>query len=120
MEMEEKMEEMEEEKMKMKMEEKMEENGTPRDPGHPTTHVLAHKLTRYERIQVIGMRAEQLARGAQAFVDAAGTVGPYELAEKELDSERLPMIVVRNMPDGKPQYLRLSGGGGGPAPARAT
>lgn len=77
-------------------------------------HVLAQKLTRYERIQVIGMRAEQLARGAQAFVDATGTVGPYELAERELESQRLPMIVVRNLPDGKPQYLRLSGGG--PAP----
>jgi len=68
------------------------------------------RLTKYERIQVIGMRAEQLARGAQSFVDATDGADPYELAERELNARRLPFVVVRSQPDGKPEYLKLSSG----------
>lgn len=73
----------------------------------------AKRLTKYERTQVIGMRAEQLARGAQAFVDAPAAVAAssdvfYEIAERELDARRLPFIVVRTMPDGKTERIRIS------------
>jgi len=73
-------------------------------------------LTRYERTQVIGIRAEQLARGALAFVDTpvpsadshAPPVSMYDIAERELAAGKLPFIVVRHMPDGSKQHLRLS------------
>ena len=78
------------------------------------------RLTKYERTQVIGMRAEQLARGAQAFVDvtsaaaSAATLGGasvyYEIAERELEAHRLPFVVVRKMPDGKTERIRIGGG----------
>ncbi len=80
---------------------------------------LARRLTKYERTQVIGMRAEQLARGAQPFVDvtaadATSGVGGasvyYDIAERELEAHRLPFIVVRKMPDGKSERLRIGGG----------
>ena len=74
--------------------------------------VTTHPLTKFERIQVIGTRAEQLARGAQSFVEPSGDrkEEPYELAERELLSLRLPMIVVRTLPDGRSQQIRLSVG----------
>ena len=97
----------------------------------------AKTLTKYERTQVIGMRAEQLARGAQPFVQqqqqasegssapvqaaaaaaaAAAAIaggggsgsGVYDVAERELDEHRLPFVVVRTMPNGKTDQVRTS------------
>jgi DNA-directed RNA polymerase subunit K/omega len=94
----------------------------------------AKTLTKYERTQVIGMRAEQLARGAQPFVQqqqqapegsaaaasattpAAAAVaggggsgsGVYDVAERELDERRLPFVVVRTLPNGKTDQVRTS------------
>ena len=84
--------------------------------------VTHHPLTKYERIQVVGSRAEQLARGAQSFVlpIADRIESPYELAERELETLRLPMIVMRTLPDGRPQYVRLSTGDDIPASAVST
>jgi DNA-directed RNA polymerase subunit K/omega len=68
------------------------------------------RLTKYERIQVIGMRSEQIARGAQIMVQREDADTPYEIAERELSSGVMPFVVVRRMPDGKAEYLRLSDG----------
>lgn len=64
-------------------------------------------LTKYERTHVIGIRSEQLARGAQAFVDLPPPVHGmsansvyFAIAERELDEHRLPFLIVRKMPDG--------------------
>jgi DNA-directed RNA polymerase subunit K/omega len=66
-----------------------------------------YTLTKYERTHVIGIRAEQLARGAQAFVDLPPPVHGmsansvyFSIAERELDEHRLPFLIVRKMPDG--------------------
>lgn len=68
-------------------------------------------LTKYERTKIIGIRAEQLARGAQPFVEPAvldgGSFDPCELAERELRARVLPFVVVRRMPDGRRETLRL-------------
>lgn len=70
---------------------------------------FATVLTKYERTKIVGMRAEQISRGAQAFVDIPPGVpfDPVEVAERELMSRRTPMIVVRTMPEGKQTMLRL-------------
>jgi DNA-directed RNA polymerase subunit K/omega len=64
-------------------------------------------LTKYERTHVIGVRAEQLARGAQAFVDmppavrgASANAVYLAVAERELEEHKLPFKIVRKMPDG--------------------
>lgn len=79
--------------------------------------VTTHPLTKYERIQVIGVRSEQLARGSHPFVEPHPdrSESPYEIAERELKSLRLPMIVMRTLPNGKHQYIRLSDGEAGTA-----
>ena len=78
-------------------------------PTQEQKHASA-RLTKYERTQVIGVRSEQLARGAQAFVeiDPAGRETVFEIAERELDARRLPLTVVRSLPDGKTEHLRLA------------
>ena len=72
-----------------------------------------HGLTIYEYTNVIGTRAEQLARGAQPFVNVqfpseAEDVNMYEIAERELAAGKLPFVVVRKMPNGTHQYIKLS------------
>lgn len=73
------------------------------------------QLTKYERTYVIGVRAEQLARGAQAFVEnPRPVVGRssvptfYETAERELDAGVMPFVVCRRRPDGSQTTLRLA------------
>lgn len=58
----------------------------------------ARMLTKYERIKVVGVRAEQLSRGAEPFVpvpDKDPNFDPCIIAERELDQGVLPFIVVR-------------------------
>ena len=71
-------------------------------PGHDVKI-----LTKYERAKIIGMRAEQLARGSQPFVAIQGPFNPCEVAEKELMARVLPFIIVRTMPDGKTEHIKL-------------
>lgn len=72
----------------------------PRDP---------ETLTKYERTKIIGIRAEQLARGAQPFVDIdpGEPFDACEVAERELNSRLLPFVVVRHLPDGKAVHLGM-------------
>jgi DNA-directed RNA polymerase subunit K/omega len=67
-------------------------------------------LTKYERAKVVGMRAEQLARGMEPLVPvpADEPFDPEEVARRELLAGRLPFVVVRHTPDGKPVHLRLA------------
>jgi DNA-directed RNA polymerase subunit K/omega len=69
------------------------------------------RLTKYERTQVIGVRAEQLVHGAQAFVDVStlpAGASPYDIAERELLEHRMPFIIERTLPDGKTERIRLA------------
>jgi DNA-directed RNA polymerase subunit K/omega len=73
------------------------------------------RLTKYERVHVIGLRAEQLARGMQAFVTLPQPVHGasavdlfYDIAERELNAKRLPFIVVRQLLDGTSLHIRTS------------
>lgn len=81
----------------------------PGDAAH-IQHPYLTQLTKYERTKLIGMRAEQLARSAQTFVDIDPTrpFDPCEVAERELAAGRMPFMVRRTLPDGKHQTLSVS------------
>ncbi|MEW5315078.1 MAG: hypothetical protein WDW38_006530 [Sanguina aurantia] len=81
-----------------------------------TTAVRARRssaaMTKYEHAKIIGIRAEQLARGAQPFVndeenDATGRFDPIAIALRELAAGVLPFIIVRKLPDGSHEKWRL-------------
>lgn len=63
-------------------------------------------ITRYERANVLGIRTEQIARGAQPFVEHQGDAA--QTALKEFMERRTPLVVVRHMPDGGKEYWRIS------------
>jgi DNA-directed RNA polymerase subunit K/omega len=73
---------------------------------------LSSSLTTYERAKVIGMRAEQIARGAPALIDVPRMMGSRrfdacEVASAELDAGLLPLVVARTLSDGKTELLRI-------------
>ncbi len=105
---------------------RLRKNGRLKEGTHAamqhTQHTLAatgmnefasQRLTKYERTQVVGMRSEQLARGAQPFVDVPlpspgrPWIDVCDIAQRELDAHLLPFIVVRHLPDGKTEQLRI-------------
>lgn len=67
------------------------------------------RLTAYERARVEGTRATQIANGSSCKIkpEKYGLIDPMDIAQKELELGRLPMIVVRELPNGKTEEIRL-------------
>lgn len=75
------------------------------DPEKNTTRNL---LTKFEKVKIIGLRMEQLQRGAQPYV-AYDTKAfhPHEIATRELTERKIPFMVCRSLPNGRKEYWRL-------------
>ena len=58
------------------------------------------RLTKFERVRLIGQRAEYLANGAPPMVDITGMTNALDIAEKELREKKIPLKVLRVYPDG--------------------
>ena len=66
-------------------------------------------LTNFERTKIIGLRANQLSKGAAAFVSVPKHITDVrDIARLELEQKRLPFIIKRPMPNGSFEYWRLS------------
>lgn len=64
-------------------------------------------LSKYEATSIIGMRAQQIAKGATPFLDTDDS-DPIDIATKELRTKLIPVIIRRIMPDNTSEYWRLS------------
>ncbi len=75
-----------------------------------STRISRPVLTRYEKASIVGMRMEQLQRGARPFVDVPeGTmISAREIAMDEMTQGKLPFVVVRKLPDGRREHWKLS------------
>ncbi|KAJ5893331.1 DNA-directed RNA polymerase I II and III subunit [Penicillium taxi] len=57
-------------------------------------------LTKYERARVLGTRALQISMNAPVLVDLEGETDPLQIAMKELNQKKIPLIVRRYLPGG--------------------
>jgi len=57
-------------------------------------------MTKYERARILGTRALQISMNAPVLVDLEGETDPLQIAIKELNEKKIPLIVRRYMPDG--------------------
>lgn len=64
-------------------------------------------LSKYEATSIVGMRAQQIAKGSTPFIDTDDS-DPIDIATKELKAKLIPVIVRRIMPDNTSEYWRLS------------
>lgn len=65
-------------------------------------------LTKYERAKVIGLRAQQIARGAPLYIDRGHETDPIRLAEMELLEKKLPYVIRRRLPNERFEDWKLS------------
>lgn len=65
-------------------------------------------VTRFEKVRILGQRAQQLSLGAQPLVDISGLTEALEIAEKEWVERKLPIIIKRTMPNGDVKEFSLS------------
>ncbi len=67
----------------------------------PNLNRIARRvMTRFERCNIIGTRAQQIALGAEPLIDPEGELDPLIIAEKELAQYKIPMVIRRYLPDG--------------------
>lgn len=79
---------------------------------HDMQNKTVKPISIYEHTKLIGLRAEQLVRGAPILVPLervnGGVFDPYKVAEAELNMGKLPFIISRTYPDSKTELVRLS------------
>ena len=69
-------------------------------------------MTKYEFDQLISLRANQIALGAQAFVDTfqktiKTNMELRQIALQEMHEGKLPYIIKRTLPNNKFEYFRI-------------
>ena len=70
--------------------------------------MFKNTLTKFEKVKVIGIRAEQISLGAPPCVDIENLTEPLEIAEKEFKEHKIPIIIIRKFPNGKIVQLPVS------------
>lgn len=74
-----------------------------------TTSMTSDYLSKFEVAKVLGLRMEQLSRGATPRVDVPSDKTPLrEIAVMELKNKKIPFIIVRVLPDGTREKRRLA------------
>lgn len=76
------------------------------DPSRNRTNNI---LSKYEKVKIIGIRAEQLQRGASPYIaiDESKPFDARQIAKMELHAHKIPFMISRKMPDGRVEYWRL-------------
>lgn len=75
----------------------------------PNRNKTKNIMSKYEKVKIIGVRAEQLQRGATPLVpiDVTKSFDPRMIAHQELQERKLPMMLCRKLPDGTREYWRI-------------
>lgn len=76
----------------------------------PESNRTGRRMTVYERVKLVGMRAEQLVRGAKPTVpvDDPATFDPLTIARRELSDRTIPLMLRRRLPDGSTELWRVA------------
>ena len=76
----------------------------------PSKNKSNNILTIYEKTNILGVRMEQLALGAESYLndDEANDLKNVKLiAHREFEDKKIPFIICRVLPDGVKEYWRL-------------
>jgi len=59
------------------------------------------KLTKYERVRLLGTRAKQISDGSKIFIKSKKVRNAMDIAELELEYKVIPLKIKRPLPNGK-------------------
>ena len=77
---------------------------------NPDNNKSSNILTVYEKTNILGIRMEQLALGADSYLDhdRATKLGDVkEIAKQEFEEKKIPFIICRVLPDNTKEYWKL-------------
>jgi DNA-directed RNA polymerase I, II, and III subunit RPABC2 len=80
----------------------------PRVTVENSERITLPKLTKYERVRLIGTRAKQISLGAKVMIKNTTGLNPIEIAKLELEHKMIPMKIKRVLPDNKVEIWKLS------------
>ena len=71
-------------------------------------NITSNKLTRFEKAKILGIRAQQLSKGAKALIETRelGLTNVEKIAELELNEKKIPFILKRKVAD-KYEYWKI-------------
>lgn len=69
--------------------------------------IMENRLTSFEKIRIIGQRAEQISNGAPIRISYGNLNDAISIAEAEFKQRRIPFLVNRPYPDGSIKVFRL-------------
>jgi DNA-directed RNA polymerase subunit K/omega len=67
-----------------------------------------NRMTKYEKVRIIGIRAKQIMTGANILIKGAENKTPTEIAELELKNNMVPFKIKRRLPNGRYEIWKLS------------
>lgn len=73
----------------------------------PSKNKTSNILTKYEKVKIIGIRAEQIQRGAVPYVPVEEPFDARAIAKQELKEGKIPFMISRTLPNGAIEYWRL-------------
>lgn len=73
----------------------------------PKKNKTKNILSKYEKVKILGVRTEQIQRGAEPLVKWDGEFDPRKIAKEELAQRKTPLMIRRKLPDGAVEYFRL-------------
>ena len=57
-----------------------------------------NRLTKYEKARIIGVRATQIAEGAEPLIDVKNLIDSVDIATEEFNQKKIPLTVIRTIP----------------------
>lgn len=64
-------------------------------------------ITKYEYAKLMGIRVTQLTTGAPSTINTDGYTSYYDIARRELVEGKLPLIIVRSLPNNDVEYWKI-------------
>lgn len=74
----------------------------------PEERRTAKHLFLYEKVRLLGDRTAQLAQGAKPMIKGVEGLDPRTIAQLELESKKIPIIIIRPLTNGKKEKWYLS------------
>ncbi len=65
-------------------------------------------LTKYEKINLLSIRAKQISNGSKIFVKYNILETPLEIAKRELEQKKIPFKIKRMYPNGFFEYFKIN------------
>jgi len=70
--------------------------------------ITDNKLTHYEKVRILGIRAKQIAMGAKVMVKYDTNMSSIDLAKNELNNKTIPLLIKRSLPNNSFEIWKIN------------